>query len=279
MFASLTTGLFGAQKVAEKANEKKKEKDPDPAPQEEEFDEQTQDKIHYLLQQYSVLLEYERLQDLLPSGVYIVPGLNSVLTWHGTIFVRQGLYKGAVFKFDINLSEDYPETRPEVVFTSEMFHPLVQPKIPDLQDCRTGRFQIEAFFPEWIAGQHYVASIVPIVHRSLTRTEHFTSKFKPLNPEALHLFEQDRAAFLLKAHEITQKSVKNVYNNTSGTALQFTRNPSAAHDEILQKLRAKDSSQTLEQRTVESLIGFATTTRSNEPSSASGQLTPWRPLP
>merc|ERR1719189_2048388 len=75
-----------------------------------EEDQEARDaQVQELLQQFSVLLEYERLQDLMPPGMYVMPSLDSVLTWHGTIFVRQGLYRGGVFKFHLKLPDDYPE--------------------------------------------------------------------------------------------------------------------------------------------------------------------------
>ena len=43
--------------------------------------------------------EFKLLQKFHLSGVIVVPHLNDIKVWDGTIFVRQGLYKGGIFKF------------------------------------------------------------------------------------------------------------------------------------------------------------------------------------
>lgn len=42
------------------------------------------------------------------AGCYIIPSNNSSLLWFGAIFVRKGLFKGGVFRFNIAITETFP---------------------------------------------------------------------------------------------------------------------------------------------------------------------------
>lgn len=215
----------------------KKEEEDDPIPlQEEEQD----DEIGNLLQQYGVLLEYERTQDLLPSGMYVLPCFDYVLTWQGALFIKQGLYKGAVFKFRLVLPEEYPDQGPDLFFTSDVFHPMVDPK--------TGQVELGSLFPEWRPGRDFAAFALPHLHRAFLRREYFSSNARPaLNQEAKQLFISDPAQFAERAKACANKSLLHVYDNASGSSLQFTKGPAEAHDAILEHLKA-DPSASIEER-------------------------------
>ena len=43
------------------------------------------------------------------------------------IFIREGPYKDGIFKFEIKIPSSYPKNPPEVYFTSEVNHPLIDP--------------------------------------------------------------------------------------------------------------------------------------------------------
>mmetsp|Transcript_43347 Transcript_43347/g.101224 ORF Transcript_43347/g.101224 Transcript_43347/m.101224 type:complete len:308 (-) Transcript_43347:116-1039(-) len=212
-------------------------KDDDPIIGAEE--EEQEEEIGNLLQQYGILLEYERMQDLLPSGMYVLPCFDSVLTWQGVLFIRQGLYKGGVFKFRLVLPEEYPDQGPDLYFTSEVFHPMVDPK--------TGQVELGSLFPEWRPGRDFAAFALPHLHRAFLRREYFASGRPALNQEAKQLFVSDPAAFAERAKACASKSLLHVYDNTSGSSLQFTKGPGEAHDTILEHLKA-DAASSLEER-------------------------------
>ncbi len=74
----------------------------------------------------------KHLQKFCPSGVYILPQFDDLkgkllnkLVWHGAIFVREGPYKDGIYKFEIKIPSTYPKSPPEVYFTSETNHPLI----------------------------------------------------------------------------------------------------------------------------------------------------------
>eukprot|EP00927_Polykrikos_kofoidii_P043519 TRINITY_DN37586_c0_g1_i1.p1 TRINITY_DN37586_c0_g1~~TRINITY_DN37586_c0_g1_i1.p1 ORF type:complete len:332 (-),score=40.34 TRINITY_DN37586_c0_g1_i1:410-1405(-) len=195
----------------------------------------------HLVHQYAVLLEYERLKDVLPSGLYVMPSFESVLTWHGTVFVHRGYYAGGVFKFSIVMCDDYPEVAPEVRFTCEVFHPLVCPE--------SGLFQIRACVPEWTPGRDYTSLLMPHIHRTFHRHDYLTRSPQPLNPTAFSLLKINPEAFARRASACAEKSRSDVYKNPAGTSLPFAKNPVWAQDRIIEQLRASDPSHPLEERT------------------------------
>eukprot|EP00439_Symbiodinium_sp_Y106_P059131 s2917_g8.t1 len=178
--------------------------------------------------------------DLLPSGMYVLPCFDYVLTWQGALFIKQGLYKGAVFKFRLVLPEEYPDQGPDLFFTSDVFHPMVDPK--------TGQVELGSLFPEWRPGRDFAAFALPHLHRAFLRREYFSSNARPaLNQEAKQLFISDPAQFAERAKACANKSLLHVYDNASGSSLQFTKGPAEAHDAILEHLKA-DPSASIEER-------------------------------
>ncbi len=56
-------------------------------------------------------------------GIYVIPSSESSLLWYGVIFVRTGQYKGGIFRFNISLTEEFPnDLKPPVSCTvSQLF--------------------------------------------------------------------------------------------------------------------------------------------------------------
>mmetsp|Transcript_117199 Transcript_117199/g.213235 ORF Transcript_117199/g.213235 Transcript_117199/m.213235 type:complete len:262 (+) Transcript_117199:159-944(+) len=189
-----------------------------------------------LLRQYSLLLEYERLQDVLPSGMYVLPSYDSLHTWHGVIFPRQGLYRGGSFKFELELPADYPDSPPSLRLLDDIFHPMVEPE--------TGRFDLGSIFPEWRAGRDYAACVLPHLHRALLRREYFSNSARsPLNPEARELFVTSPPQFAERAADCARRSVSNSgIDGTSRSALDFSKTPTEAHELLLRALHGEEAS-------------------------------------
>lgn len=180
-----------------------------------------------LLQRFAILLEFERLQDLVPSGIYVMPSFENLLLWHGSIFVRQGLYKGAVFKFTLELPENYPQAGPVVFFKSEIFHPMVDP--------RDGRVDLDSVFPDWRPGRDYACFALPHLHRMMLKREYLVGGKTAMNIEAAELFHKDPGAFAEKAAAHAAQSLLKVYDNSHGSSIQFTKGPAEAHEKILEQ--------------------------------------------
>mmetsp|Transcript_17020 Transcript_17020/g.28160 ORF Transcript_17020/g.28160 Transcript_17020/m.28160 type:complete len:161 (-) Transcript_17020:58-540(-) len=81
------------------------------------------------LREYAILMEYKTMIGRVESGVYVIPGFESLHQWYGVLFIHEGEYTGGAFKFCVSLPEMYPtEGEPKVVFDINIFHPLISPK-------------------------------------------------------------------------------------------------------------------------------------------------------
>lgn len=198
-------------------------------------DDNKEDQIANFMQQYTVLLEFQRLLDCLPSGMYLAPSYNSVLIWHGTLFVRSGMYRGGVFKFQLDLGDEYPEYPPSLKFLTDIYHPMVEPE--------TGIVDLEVWFPEWRPGSDYAACSLPRLHKMFAQKEYFTGgsdAIDPMHPEARELFQIAPEAFAEKVKACVAASNRDeaCFQNPEGALLRFAEGPAEIHDNLLEALRS-----------------------------------------
>ncbi|WVQ80761.1 hypothetical protein IAT38_002866 [Cryptococcus sp. DSM 104549] len=75
-------------------------------------------------------LEFASLQapNNCPHGMYVTPSEETLLRWHGVFFVHRGPYAGSVLRFALIFPTNYPQSAPTVRFSSDVFHPMVDPK-------------------------------------------------------------------------------------------------------------------------------------------------------
>ncbi|PAV22916.1 UBC [Pyrrhoderma noxium] len=80
-----------------------------------------------LLATSEVAMEYAALKndDHCPKGMYIIPSVDSILSWDGVIFVHKGYYADSILKFRIRFPFTYPNRPPNVTFVTDVFHPLI----------------------------------------------------------------------------------------------------------------------------------------------------------
>jgi len=85
------------------------------------------------LKEYALLMEYKALRGRVESGVYVIPGFESLLRWYGAIFIHEGDYNGGTFKFTIFLPDTYPKSgNPRLRFETKIFHPLIHASTREL---------------------------------------------------------------------------------------------------------------------------------------------------
>ena len=82
------------------------------------------------MKNYHLHVEYRHLHQHAPPGLYVLPSFTDIRTWYGVVFLRSGAFRDAIFKFRLDIPHTYPENdaRPSVVFSSTVFHPLVDPQ-------------------------------------------------------------------------------------------------------------------------------------------------------
>jgi ubiquitin-protein ligase len=142
---------------------------------------------------FKVLLdEYRHLMEYIPTGMVVAPSFHTLLEWHGSVHIREGFYKGGIFKFVINIPVDYPASAPAVYFFNAVFHPLVDPN--------TGRLDISIAFPTWKPGRDYLVLVLAFLKKIFFKRE--------LNN---YLVSMPRAMFEARCEECVSESLRLVY--------------------------------------------------------------------
>lgn len=105
--------------------------------------------------EFQIMFEYETLANYSPQGVFVLPDMKLLRIWHGVIFIRSGVFKGGVFRFTIEIPENYPLASPKVTFVCSIFHPLI--------DQDTGELSLQAKFPIWRPKKDFIFMLLRYV--------------------------------------------------------------------------------------------------------------------
>ncbi|KAJ4011673.1 hypothetical protein NW752_008681 [Fusarium irregulare] len=117
------------------------------------------------LRKQQLLSEFAGLKQACPEGMFVSLTPGDATLWSGVLFVRKGPYCPAILRFQISFPDSYPQLPPLVVFTTDMFHPLITPLTTymyttDIQESGTvsasdqerlppGGFSLRHGFPDW----------------------------------------------------------------------------------------------------------------------------------
>ncbi|KAF8332669.1 ubiquitin-conjugating enzyme/RWD-like protein [Cantharellus anzutake] len=144
------------------------------------------------LQQLS--LEYASLQRHAPSGIYCVPSFDSILVWNCVVFIHQGYYSGAILRFKMTFSDDYPQRPPTVTFQSDtVFHPLISPE---------GDMSLSARFRPWLPQEHHVFDILHSLKAAFKKDSlDRLDERDCFNPEALNRYRESTSSFAQLAQQ------------------------------------------------------------------------------
>jgi ubiquitin-protein ligase len=113
------------------------------------------------LKDFKLAIEFKSLTRNSPAGVYVIPELDSIRNLHGVVFVRRGLYREGVFRFQISLPLEYNDvgTHPEVFFTPPVYNPLINPM--------TGRLDLkqDESMKEWHPDRHSILTAITFIKK------------------------------------------------------------------------------------------------------------------
>ncbi|XP_015113898.1 protein crossbronx homolog [Diachasma alloeum] len=180
------------------------------------------------LQEYSILSEYNVLQNQDLRGIYVIPSAENSFLWFGVLFIRQGFYQGGVFRFTMTLPENFPDGGcPKVAFQSNVFHPLVYPE--------TNELNTSAGFPEWKKNNR-IYQLVQFIVKVFTKVD---GKLPSTNLEASTLLNNNVEEFRSRARKCVRESLDHVYDppETEDTHyIKFTSWDPEIHEPIRQKI-------------------------------------------
>ncbi|KAL1513845.1 hypothetical protein ABEB36_003193 [Hypothenemus hampei] len=169
------------------------------------FGRQNEDlnKIFKVYRQENIILtEYKMIQSEDIRGVYVIPSKGNPLLWFGVIFARNGPYKNGVFRFNLILDDNFPDSEhPKVIFQSKVLHPVI--------NSETNELNLHGAFPTWHKNEQHIWQVLKYVQWIFCNIEATVSH--GIDKEACEMFLNDREAFNAKALELVQQNQETLY--------------------------------------------------------------------
>ena len=201
------------------------------------------------MKNYEIIVEFKRLRRSAPDGIYLFPSWDSLKLYFGVVFVHSGFYKGGIFKFRIELPDEYPMdgVLPKLIFTSEIFHPSVFES--------SGELDLQSRYPQWKAGTNQLVSVLRYLRQLLHHKNYHTSKNTTwyANHGAVELFRKDILAFRAKVNKCVVRSIQNQYVSEPGSTLIFSK-PSPEIDALFEKVSSFVKNSSPDDRPVDKFI-------------------------
>lgn len=145
------------------------------------------------------------------------------------MFVRSGYYKGAAFKFVLDIPLIYPEEGPVVRFSSQIFHPLVDP--------RTGELDLSSHYQS-PQHAHYIVLVLAYIKRVLYRTDDWKKSQHILNKDAFTLYDTDKDKFQEKCQMSVEMSLKKINVTTEQDSSFVITESKPQHSLVVRKIFA-----------------------------------------
>ncbi|UMM38339.1 hypothetical protein L5515_009794 [Caenorhabditis briggsae] len=142
------------------------------------------------------------------EGIFVSPSAKNKFAWFGVIFVRKGIFGGGIFRFNIEIPLEFPESSelPKVIFNQTIFHPLICIKSKEL--C------LKRSFPDgWKSEKHSLSRVLIVLQRSFYSYD--VDSDKCINPEASVLYKEHRDKFREIAKECVEASRAMVYDDVA----------------------------------------------------------------
>ncbi|KRZ86076.1 Protein crossbronx [Trichinella sp. T8] len=117
--------------------------------------------VDLIRQDYIISVEYALFMRKRRSGVYCIPTVaNSmdiifclwrIIEWAGVMFIRVGVFQGAIFRFRVYLPDDENGV-PSFRFENEVYHPAV--------DSKTGELDTSLLYSQCSADKLHVYHVI-----------------------------------------------------------------------------------------------------------------------
>uniref|UniRef100_A0A1I8AHK0 UBIQUITIN_CONJUGAT_2 domain-containing protein n=1 Tax=Steinernema glaseri TaxID=37863 RepID=A0A1I8AHK0_9BILA len=162
-----------------------------------------------LRKEHVVACEYAMICRKPIDGIYIIPSSENSSAWNGIIFIRCGMFAGAMLRFTLTLQPDFPHTTslPEVVFDLQVFHPYI------FHDSR--RVDFSRHFPDgWKQDCHHIYHVLNYLQRLFFSFD--AEATSAANPEAAILYQTNKKQFKKMTIETIRKSRELVYELPPG---------------------------------------------------------------
>lgn len=201
-----------------------------------------------MLLEHLVLSEYALACREPIDGLYVSPSHEDLTVWFGVLFIRRGVYMGAVLRFTLNLPPDFglSSVVPNVVFDLKVFHPHI--------DVVTKELDLNRYFSDgWKPERHHIYHVLLVVQRTFFSFD--ADALSCRNPEAALMLQNNKEGFMAKAREIIRESRSTVYDPLPTSdlhAIRFFPWDMSVHEPLRQRLTG---SLTESQISTSSLLG------------------------
>jgi len=179
--------------------------------------------------EYSLMAEFNLLLKQKLPGIYCIPSAKSSLVWFGVLFIRQGPYQEGVFRFQVEIPENYPDGDvPKVVFDNPVFHPSVDPN--------TNSLNVKQGFHKWKRNVNHIWQLLLYTRRVFYKID----LANPLNMEAASLYERDIEQFQIRARSCVTDWKEQLYlvkDHPDPHYLTFTSFQEQIHGPVRDKMK------------------------------------------
>uniref|UniRef100_F1L7A2 AKT-interacting protein n=1 Tax=Ascaris suum TaxID=6253 RepID=F1L7A2_ASCSU len=185
-----------------------------------------------LVKEHIISAQYAQICREPIDGVYVIPSVADPSVWFGLLFVRRGIYMGAVLRFTIFLPGDFPSTSeiPVVRFEADVFHPHLNKETHELD--------LQRYIGDgWKPDKHRIYHVLLIVQRTFFSFDADPSSC--VNPEAAVMLREDRESFIKKAREVIKQTRSAIYEPLSvcdSNSIRFSPWDASVHEPLRQRL-------------------------------------------
>ena len=152
-------------------------------------------------QEHSIMAEFNHLKKTRLPGVYVIPSYFNPLVWFGVVFIRQGIYQDGVFRFQLDIPDNYPDGHcPSITFQPPVYHPFVDPA--------SGKLDLARGFDSWRANVNHIWQILLYMRRIFYKFD----TNNPVNGQAASLYDSDVGAYKRKVREYISSQNNNLYD-------------------------------------------------------------------
>lgn len=184
------------------------------------------------LKDFRLAIEFKYLMKHSPGGVYLMPQFDDIRKLNGVIFVRRGLYRNGIFRFQMTLSKNYNSinNHPEIKFTPQVFNPLID---------ESGKLdlRLDEACREWQPEKHFIVTALTFL-KKIFYMKSFQQFAHVPNENARQLLESDKEEYLRRVEECVQESLRLVHETQPDSTLVFTE-PKPAHDILRRQIYAR----------------------------------------
>jgi ubiquitin-protein ligase len=167
-----------------------------------------------LIRRHDILMELKNLNNLKCKNIYILQS-NDIYKWLGVIFVREGYYKGGIFKFNVIFSEERTRN-PVIQFITHIYHPLVN---------KYGYFN--PIYNENIDIKHSVSKLLFVLNDTLSNEKTFYEfkEEKISNKHSWDSFRNNLDFFKHIVSDCVKNSISNdiLYENFETESIKFQK--------------------------------------------------------